>query len=41
MLSWLKTENEDKKERLVQENNIRTKIVEIFKNPLNLPKSGY
>jgi len=38
MLRWLKTKNEDEKERLAQENNIRTKIVEIFRNPLNLEK---
>ena len=38
MLSWLKIKSEDQKERLVRENNIRTKIVEICKNPLNLEK---
>ena len=38
MLSWLETKDEDEKERLVRENNIRTKILEISRNPLDLEK---
>ena len=38
MWSWLKTENEDKKTRMLEEENIRKKIAEIFGNPANLKK---
>ena len=36
MWSWLKTENEDEKTRLLEEKNIRKNISEIIGNPLNL-----
>jgi len=38
MLSWLETKDEDENERLIRENNIRTKILEISRDPLDLEK---
>lgn len=38
MWSWLKSENEDEKTRLLEEETVRHKIAEIFGNPSNLKR---